>query len=428
MDDTTVGAARIGQSVVDVEGRAYLLTGILGNGGQGTVYRTDQRGTLVKLFREGSYESGGSIMRIRRMPVSNLAVTAPMSVLERGEGYVMRLQSDMVGAGSLRIAGQRVHPKDFWIDSGGLMRRLALATRTALVVEHLHALGLIYGDLNRNNVMVSEEADFDVATLIDLDNLAYAGSPSDDPFYFPFFGAPELGPESPATFETDAFSLAVLIFELITSVQPFSSGGAVHAMATDSWEFVQAERCRVPSVIDRDDRSNDCPSYPILPPDRLISQPLLDLLIAALGPGRLDPRLRPSAAALRSACVDALADCVKCEQCSWTYPHSVETRCPDCSSVSPSVELGISLAGATTPSRRIRIGTLTKSFDFAMAFPSLLAHASMPGLFTVRLSAQRSSVRARPEHDGYVQIPPVVSDGDRFEVQGLGELTTVVRR
>jgi eukaryotic-like serine/threonine-protein kinase len=429
MDDTELGATEIGRIVRDVEGRTYVLSEVLGGGGQGTIYRTDQRNSLVKVFNEDETLRSASVRRVRRMPLSGLSVTAPMSVLEQNIGYVMRFQNDMTDVRSLRLAGRRTHPKDVWIDSGGLSRRLILAARVALVIEQLHSLGLIYGDLNPGNVMISEDPEFDAVTLIDLDNLEYIGSLEGKSFFFPFFGAPELAAGgAPPSFATDAFSLAVLIFETITAVQPFSGGRAVAGMMPKGREHDAASRCMVPSVIDGADDSNRCDHYPVHGPDRLANSRLLDVLSSALGPGRLNPERRPSASALRSAAFDAWSECVTCEHCEWSYLYSTQPNCPDCSSTSPTIEVGITFSGSQRPSHRFRIGTRTKAIDLSLAFPSLSSRATVPGQFVIRLGARQATIRAKADHADRVRIPPLLSSGDRFEVSGIGELVVTVGR
>jgi eukaryotic-like serine/threonine-protein kinase len=429
MDAMSMGETEVGRIVTDVEGRTYVLSEVLGGGGQGTIYRTEQRNSLVKVFHSDGGLRSASVRRVRRMPLAGLSVTAPMSVLEQDAGYVMRFQNDMTDVRSLRLAGRRTHPKDVWIDSGGLSRRLILAARLALVVEHLHSLGLVYGDLNPGNVMISVDSEFDAVTLIDLDNLEYVGTREGGGFFFPFFGAPELAARgAPPSFATDAFSLAVLIFEMITSVQPFSGGRAVAAMMPKSREHDAALRCMVPSIIDDVDDSNRCDHYPVQSPDRLLSAGLLDALSTTLGPGRLNPSSRTSAFRLRSAVFDAWSECITCEHCDWSYLYSTQSVCPECSSASPTVEVGIMFPGSDKPSHRFRVGTKTRAIDLSLAYPSLASRATVPGQFVIRLGARQDSVRAKADHGDRVRIPPLLSNGDRFEVSGLGELVVTVGR
>ena len=429
MRSAFLGSAESERTVSDVEGRTYVLTEELAGGGQGTVHRTRQRNELVKLFHSDGALRSASIRRVRRMPLTGLSVTAPMSVLEHDAGYVMRFQGDMAEIACLQLKGRRTHPKDSWVDTGGLGRRLLLATRVALVIEQLHSLGLVYGDLNPGNVMISADAEFDVVTLIDLDNLEYVGAHEGPAFYFPFFGAPELatGQASPS-FATDTFSLAVLMFQMITAVQPFSDGGAVRELMPKSPEFDAARRCLVPSVIDPEDNSNSCPRYPVHVPEHLMSPRLLGTLSVALGSGRSTPHLRPSAAALRAAAFQAWSECITCEDCGWTYLHSRTPKCPDCSSKSPTVEVGIGFPAVSTPMHRFRVGTGTRTIDLALAFPSLALRATVPGQFLIRLGARQGSVRAKADHEDRVRMPPLLKHGDQFEVAGLGELTVTVGR
>lgn len=429
MVDDLVRATEPDLKVTDAEGRTYVLSDAIASGGQGKIHRTDQSNTLVKVFHTDLTLRSASIRRVRRMPLSGLSLAAPMSVLEHDAGYVMRFQSDMANLSSLQLGGRRIHAKDVWIDTGGLARRLLLASRVALVLEQLHSLGLTYGDLNPGNVMISEDAEFDSVTLIDLDNLEYVGAHDGPSFFFPFFGAPELADrgESPS-FATDAFSLAVLIFQMVTAMQPFSYGGAVQALMPKSAEHDAARRCLVPSIIDPEDDSNRCSTYPVEHPEQLMSSRLLDVVTRALGPGRLTPEVRPSSAVLRAAAFDAWSECVTCEYCGWSYLHSVASTCPDCSSMSPTVEVGIGLPGSTRPPHRFRVGTKTRAIDLSIAYPSLALRATVPGQYVIRVGAGQTGIRAKADHEQRVRIAPLLSDGDRFEVSGLGELAVKVSR
>ena len=66
----------------------------------------------------------------------------------------------------------------WYLSTGGLRRRLAIAARIADTVTILHALALAYVDLNPNNVMISEDLSRDETWLIDTDNLTSMSTPT----------------------------------------------------------------------------------------------------------------------------------------------------------------------------------------------------------------------------------------------------------
>lgn len=207
------------------------------------------------------------------------------------------------------------------MDSGGLSRRLSLAMRAALVVEQLHARGVVYGDLNNVNVMVSDDSEHDAVTIIDLDNAAYSGTPPSG-WYTPWFSAPEVANGDDTSFASDDFSLAILVFELITMVHPFYSGKRAMGAPVGGADDRAGQRCLLPSSIDPNDDSNRCDSYPVSTAERLIAEPLMALLRRSLGKGRTNPRARATAAELRAATFACFADVVVCEHRGWSYGYS----------------------------------------------------------------------------------------------------------
>ena len=411
----------IGEIVYDQDGRSYELVAHIGGGGQGRIYTTTKSDVLVKVFNLSSANPVESVQRVRRMPFAGLSVTPPMSILESRPGYTLKFQNDMTVARNLRFAGHRVHPKDFWMDSGGLSRRLSLAMRAALVVEQLHARGVVYGDLNNVNVMVSDDSEHDAVTIIDLDNAAYSGTPPSG-WYTPWFSAPEVANGDDTSFASDDFSLAILVFELITMVHPFYSGKRAMGAPVGGADDRAGQRCLLPSSIDPNDDSNRCDSYPVSTAERLIAEPLMALLRRSLGKGRTNPRARATAAELRAATFACFADVVVCEDCGWSYGYSLARTCPDCGHDSPTVEIRLTIPGATEPAWRLRVGATQRTFDLSMAFPMLARLQRIPGLYRIDLVAQRTNIRARPHDDARIQVSPFVRPGEILSLEGFGDL------
>lgn len=420
-DPAPWSAPLVGQVLSDEEGRTYHLEEVLAEGGQGAVYRTSSGDILVKV---ASAEAGDPLVtarHVRRLPLRDLSVTPPMSLIAEPPGYVLQFQDEMVPARQLRW-DQRTHQKDFWLDTGGLARRLAICARVAAIFEKLHERGLVYGDLNDRNVLVSEDVDYDAVTLIDLDNLRYLGAPCPQVFVTPGFAAPELWSTSAVPdFASDAFALAILIFQTVTLVHPFKDGEAAKHAPVDSAEYKAAQQCDLPSVLDEEGR-NPCSSYPVGGVDRLLPRPLLDLLRTTFSAGRDDPSARASPGALRMAAHDAYCETIACEACGWSYASSLDRLCPECGATSTTTTLSLHVPESGRPLWSTSVGPRAKRVDLSLAFPGLAARRRTREDWELELRAVPGRVRVRPAQPDRLPLPPMLQGGEPCSLPGFGDL------
>lgn len=95
----------------------------------------------------------------------------------------MRLASDMTPIREPYLPSE-VGPREtnaaWYLSTGGLKRRLAIAANMADSIAALHERGLAYVDLNPNNVMVSDDPGRTETWLIDTDNLTSRTDPKWD--------------------------------------------------------------------------------------------------------------------------------------------------------------------------------------------------------------------------------------------------------
>lgn len=327
---------RSGSRVRDDTGIEYVLGDQIGKpGAQGVVYRVEgQPDFAIKLLKRS--EDLARIEQVRRLPLDDLPLAAPISVVRQGGcGYVMPLAADMNPLAEPylpREFGARDNGGTEWYRStGGLRRRLALAANVAQCLAALHERGLAYVDLNPNNVMVSDDVSRQETWLIDTDNLTSRANPRWDVIGFPGYAAPErVIKRAPPSTLADAYTLAILTFRLLVLRHPLE-GMAADALDGDD-AGLAIDSGRLPYVADPGDDSNRLPH-------RSLSSKLLEVALSGrlqhlaqttFGQGRLKPQARPGAARWRDALWLAHDNVVECGTgCGWTY-YRLLPQCPAC--------------------------------------------------------------------------------------------------
>lgn len=193
----------------------------LGKGGQGQVHRAREGGAAIKILTQPNR----SLQHIRRLPIEDLDIAGPVTFLEDGRGYTMELARDMdpLAASLVPASLQPAHGPEWFKDTGGLRKRLRIAANVAGTVSSLHARGLVYGDLQRSNVMASSSAAAARSVLIDADNIDYEGQPTSivgTPGFVPLEVLERSEPLR-LTRSQDCWALGVLVFWLLTANHPF---------------------------------------------------------------------------------------------------------------------------------------------------------------------------------------------------------------
>ena len=322
--------------VTTINGTRYKLIQKLGRGGQGIVFSTDSGGHAVKLLRNHSATARESLddrlAMVSRLPIEDLALARPIDRLRKPDlGYVMELYTGMVPIGSLSSAPKGVASLAQWyLDGGGLRRRLRLLARTADLLAQLHGRGLVYTDPSLQNVFVSETADAHEVRLIDTDNLR-AASVVGQAFYTPKYGAPELvNGRGPATSLSDAHAFAVLAFQTLALVHPLLGD-----LVTDG-EPKFEERAlngELPWIDDPSDDRNR--SRHGIPRNLVLSPRLAESFAAAFGPGLVDPPRRPGLSRWAEHLHRAADNALRCPECTGSFYRS-QSQCPWCDAPRPA--------------------------------------------------------------------------------------------
>ncbi|MBS1714290.1 MAG: hypothetical protein JST30_08120 [Armatimonadetes bacterium] len=208
---------------------------VLGEGGEGAVYRvTDRPSLAAKVYRHPDDDRAAKLLELVTLDGDRLrqAGAWPQSVLRNEDGAIVGFEMALL---------------DEWVplfrvyQSGSRMRLLPRASFTFLVraarnlatcVHYVHEAGLVIGDLNESNVLVDARG---MVRIIDVDSFQVGA-------FSCRVGKSELTPpelqdrsmaDAPRTIESDRFALAVLLFQtLVFGRHPFSGASSDGSEAT----------------------------------------------------------------------------------------------------------------------------------------------------------------------------------------------------
>ncbi len=337
--------SRTGDRVRDDTGIEYVLGETIGKpGAQGVVYRVEGQPDLaVKLLTRATDLT--RIEAVRRLPLDGLQLAAPVSLIrDGGAGYLMPLASDMTPLAEpylpREFGPRETGSIDWYRNTGGLRRRLAIAANVAQCLAGLHERGLAYVDLNPNNVMVSDDLTRTETWLIDTDNLTSRSNPKWDIIGFPGYAAPErVTKKAPPSTLADAYALAIVAFRLLLLRHPLEGLAADLLDGDDASREIN--RGGLVYVADPADGSNGLPAKSLSSKlfNVVLSGVMQKLLLETFGEGRLNPLRRPGAARWRDVLWLAHDNVVDCDGgCGWSY-YRLLPRCPACGSRTPPVIL-----------------------------------------------------------------------------------------
>jgi predicted Ser/Thr protein kinase len=213
----------------------YEVERVLGAGGMGVVYLARD----VKLGRPVALKSLPPVFlddprrRERLWHEARAEATlahpgiATVYALEEIDGQVF-IATEYIAGHTLRheLAGGALSPSD----------AVATALQVARALEAAHAGGIIHRDLKPENIMRTETGtvkilDFGVARAMQPlsggDALTTEGSIAGTPAYM----APEQVRGGPVSFSADIFSFGVLLYELVTGINPFAGPDAAASIA-----------------------------------------------------------------------------------------------------------------------------------------------------------------------------------------------------
>ncbi len=218
----TEEAPLVGQTI---DGR-YVVTGILGRGGMGVVYRGRHKlvgePVAIKVIHDAMASRPGFRERflteariLMRLSHEHVVVVRDCGETKDGLLYLALALSPGAGLGDIvRAAGR--------LDEA---RAVAIARQVALALEAAHALGIVHRDLKPDNVLVEPGdrvriLDFGLAKLAQEDGPT-KGTTAGLVVGTPHYMAPEQAADEHVDGRADLYALGCLLYEMVVGVRPF---------------------------------------------------------------------------------------------------------------------------------------------------------------------------------------------------------------
>ena len=238
---------------VTVAGR-FVITGRVGAGSMGTVYRARQeavgRDVAVKILRADRAFDAQAKARFSREARAMSLLTSPHTVTVFDFGEIPEPQVDELAEGgtSLYLAMEMLEGESL----GDRLKRLRrievveavrIAREALLSLEEAHEKGVIHRDLKPDNLFLVRASGADKPEICKVLDFGIAKIQSDLPvldaletqagtvFGTPRYMSPEQAQGRPLDARSDLYSLGVLLYQMLVGHAPFVDEDAVVVMA-----------------------------------------------------------------------------------------------------------------------------------------------------------------------------------------------------
>ncbi len=209
----------------------YRITGLVGQGGMGTVYRAVradaayEKTVAVKLISRGTTPGGVEQFKQERQALAALDHPHIARLLDGGETdegrpyFIMELVEGV--------------PLDAFCDARRLSidERLTLFRSVCGAVQFAHEHLIVHRDLKPDNILVLDDGtpkllDFGIARLLhETGGQSGTGEPAGAGPMTPEFASPEQVTGGAVTTATDVYSLGVVLYRLLSGRRPYHVGG-----------------------------------------------------------------------------------------------------------------------------------------------------------------------------------------------------------
>ena len=325
---------------------------LLGQGGQGAVYRTSDGDVALKIDDGNTSleEFRQKIERLIYKPLPrHLNIIMPMHLLKEEKGYVMKLLDSYKPLKEITPDG--VVPDKYKIEScpefarelyekdsisaqkiahyhatGSLRRRLFILQSVAATLCELHLHGMAYCDLSPNNIFITDD-EIPLVKLIDADNIEY-GSIIKSAVYTPHYEIPEIDKGGSNSIYSDCYAFGILAFYLLTMTYPFIEPERDWDDEPSQSKFIWQN----PWIEDSFDSS--CARHDGLRGE-LSTAPFDELFHRCFEAGKENKSLRPTMPEWIEVINKAVNKTIKCPKCDMSYYNDYFEKCPFCDSIKP---------------------------------------------------------------------------------------------
>lgn len=209
----------------------YTLTEQIGSGGFGTVYKaTDSSGRIVavKVLKPGWNDDPSAVDRFRREAHAAGQLfhsqIATITDFDEADGRLFLVMRYIEGISLDQLIKQKGRIE--W------QRTIQILEQVAAALDYAHQRGLIHRDIKPANILISEKdgavlTDFGLVKAVDASGMSTTGVMLGTPAYI----APEIWEgKTPATPQTDIYSLACVAYEMLTGQVLFAGSSPPEIM------------------------------------------------------------------------------------------------------------------------------------------------------------------------------------------------------
>lgn len=208
----------------------YRVESLIGSGGMANVYKAfdmvENRTVALKMLKEEHKEDAEFLRRFEREARAVLTLSHPNIVqsydVGEDENNVPYIALEYVGGQTLKE----------YIKSKGCLQpkeAVAIASQVLDALEHAHECGIIHRDVKPQNVLLTKDntvklADFGIAREAGATTRTFAGTNVIGSVHYI---SPEQARGENVTAESDIYSCAVMVYEMITGTVPFAGDNTV---------------------------------------------------------------------------------------------------------------------------------------------------------------------------------------------------------